>query len=140
MGKNRARFVAPTASILGKKLDIGEGTWIGFNCLIDAQVGSIKIGAGCDISSGAHIYTHSTHLRCTERGEKVVGPVVIGDHVFIGANSVVLPNTRIGHHSIVGALSVVKGDFPPNSLIVGTPAEVKRRLGGPTRLAGKGAK
>jgi acetyltransferase-like isoleucine patch superfamily enzyme len=125
---NRARFVASNATILGKNLEVGEGTWIGFYCLLDAQVASIKIGMKCDIASGVQIYTHSTHLRCTERGEKSIGNVEIGDYVFLGANSVILPGTRIGHHSIVGALSVVKGKFPPNSLIVGAPAKLKRKL------------
>jgi len=129
MGKtNDARFIAPSATLLGDKLEVGEGTWIGFNVLLDAQTEALEIGKWCDISSGAQIYTHSTHLRCTERGEKVIGPVQLEDHVFIGANSVILPDTRIGHHSIVGAMSVVRGDFPPNSLIVGSPAKVKRAL------------
>jgi len=128
LSKNNARFTAPNATLLGDKLSIGEGTWVGFYCLLDGQVDTLKIGRWCDISSGAHLYTHSTHLRCTERGEKVVGPVELEDHVFIGANSVVLPNTKIGHHSVVGALSVVKGVFPPHSLIVGAPAVVKRKL------------
>jgi acetyltransferase-like isoleucine patch superfamily enzyme len=139
LAKNRARFVAPNATLLGKKLDVGEGTWIGFYCLIDAQLASLEIGRGCDISSGVHIYTHSTHLRCTERGEKMVAPVKIEDHVFIGANSVVLPGTRIGHHSVVGALSVVRGEYDPYSLIAGAPATVKRRLEeghGPTASPG----
>ena len=127
--RNRARFVAENATLLGKKLSVGEGTWIGFYALLDAQVAPLKIGRWCDISSGVHLYTHSTHLRSTERGEKVVGPVEIGDHVFIGANSVVLPGTKIGHHSVVGALSVVSGEYPPNSFIVGAPAVLKGTLG-----------
>ena len=125
---NNARFVAPNATLLGKKLSVGDGTWIGFYCLVDAQMARLEIGKDCDISSGAHIYTHSTHLRCTERGKKVVGPVTLGDRVFVGANSVILPGTKIGHHSIVGALSVVKGEFPPYSLIVGAPARLKAKL------------
>jgi acetyltransferase-like isoleucine patch superfamily enzyme len=126
--RNKARFVAPNATLLGKKLKVGTGTWIGFYCLIDAQLADLEIGEWCDISSGVHIYTHSTHLRSIEMGEKVIGPVTLGDHVFVGANSVILPDTRIGHHSIVGALSVVKGEFPPHSLIVGSPARVKKSL------------
>jgi acetyltransferase-like isoleucine patch superfamily enzyme len=125
---NNARFVAPNATLLGERLRVGEGTWIGYYCLLDSQLAPLKIGKWCNISSGAHVYTHSTHLRCTERGEKVIGPVTLGDHVFIGANSVILPETSIGHHSIVGALSVVRGEYPPYSLIVGAPAKVKAKL------------
>ena len=126
--KNNARFTAPNATLLGDLLTVGEGTWIGFNCLLDGQAARLDIGRWCDISSGAQLYTHSTHLRCAELGDKVVGPVTLEDHVFIGANSVVLPDTKIGHNSIVGALSLVRGDFPPNSLILGSPARVKRTL------------
>jgi acetyltransferase-like isoleucine patch superfamily enzyme len=125
---NRARFVAPNATLLGEGLRVGEGTWIGYYCLLDSQLAPLRIGKWCNISSGAHIYTHSTHLRCTQRGDKVIGSVTLGDHVFVGANSVILPETRIGHHSIVGALSVVRGKYPPYSLIVGAPAKVKAKL------------
>ena len=129
MGLNKARFTAPNATLLGDKLSIGEGTWIGFYCLLDGQVSELEIGESCDLSSGCQIYTHSTHLRCVGLGEKIIGPVKIEDHVFIGANSIILPNTRIGHNSIVGALSLVQGDFPPHSLIVGSPARrAKKQL------------
>jgi acetyltransferase-like isoleucine patch superfamily enzyme len=114
--------------LLGDKISVGEGTWIGFYCLLDGQVGTLEIGQFCDLSSGCQIYTHSTHLRCAQLGEKIIGPVKIEDHVFIGANSVILPNTKIGHNSIVGALSLVQGEFPPNSLIVGSPAKLKKQL------------
>jgi acetyltransferase-like isoleucine patch superfamily enzyme len=125
---NKARFVAPNATLLGEKLSVGEGTWIGFYCLLDAQVAELEIGKSCDLASGCQIYTHSTHLRCVEMGDKVVGNVKIEDHVFIGANSIILPNTKIGHHSIVGALSLVQGEFPPYSLIAGSPAKLARQL------------
>jgi len=125
---NNARFVAPNATLLGERLRLGDGSWVGYYCLLDSQLASLDIGKWCDISSGTQIYTHSTHLRCTERGKKVVGPVKLGDHVFVGANSVILPETTIGHHSIVGALSVVRGKYPPYSLIAGAPAELKGKL------------
>jgi hypothetical protein len=56
----------PYCWITGKP-DIGEQTWIGAFTLIDG-LGGLKIGRGCDISSGAQILTHSTVRRClTER-------------------------------------------------------------------------
>lgn len=125
---NRARFTAPTATLLGERLEIGEGTWIGYNVVIDAQVSPVVIGKNCDISSGVLIHSHSTHLRCVRLDEKRSGSVILGDHVYVGPNVVVEPGTRVGSYSIIGALSRVRGVFPPRSFIVGNPAKVKSRV------------
>ena len=88
---------------------VGEGTWIGAFTVIDGS-GGLTIGKGCDISSGVHIYTHSSARRCVSaRAVRVVdtSPVVIGDHVFIGANAVVNMGVTIGSHAVVGAGAVV---------------------------------
>lgn len=121
--RNEARFIHPTVIILGEKIDIGRGTWIGPNVLLDAQLEKITIGEWCDISAGAQIYTHSTDERCVtgDLAKKVVGPVSIGDRCYLGPNSIVTCNTVIGPHSKVGALSMVKGRFGENSRIYGIP-------------------
>jgi carbonic anhydrase/acetyltransferase-like protein (isoleucine patch superfamily) len=118
----------PLAWIIGEPT-IGEGTWIGAFTLIDGR-GGLSIGRGCDISSGAHLLTHSSAWRCvTERKYNHVDewPTVIEDYVFVGENATVLMGVRIGHHSIVAAGSVVlQGTIvPPYSLIAGTPARVR---------------
>jgi acetyltransferase-like isoleucine patch superfamily enzyme len=112
--------------------EVGEGTWIGAFTLIDGR-GGLTIGRGCDISSGAHVLTHSSAWRCvTERAYDQVDerPTVIEDHVFVGENATVLMGVRIGHHSIVAAGSVVTEDtvVPPYSLVAGTPARVIRTI------------
>jgi acetyltransferase-like isoleucine patch superfamily enzyme len=112
--------------------EIGEGTWIGAFTLIDG-LGGLKIGKGCNISSGAQILSHSTVKRCvTERRHAAVDkkPTELGDHVFVGANAVVQMGARIGHHSVIGAGAVVLEDavVPPYSLVVGVPARVERDL------------
>jgi acetyltransferase-like isoleucine patch superfamily enzyme len=112
--------------------EIGEGTWIGAFTLIDG-LGGLKIGRGCNISSGAQILSHSTARRCvTERKHPGVDqkPTELGDFVFVGANAVVQMGARIGHHSIIGAGAVVLEDavIPPYSLVVGVPARIDRDL------------
>jgi acetyltransferase-like isoleucine patch superfamily enzyme len=112
--------------------EIGEGTWIGAFTLIDGQ-GGLKIGRGCDISTGAQLLTHSTVRRClTERRYNQVDrkPTVIEDYVFIGTNAVILMGSHIGHHSIVAAGAVVLEDtvIPPFSLVVGVPARRVRDI------------
>lgn len=114
--------------------EIGEGTWIGAFTLIDG-LGGLKIGKGCNISSGAQILSHSTARRCvTERKYPDIDkkPTELGDYVFIGANAVVQMGAKIGHHSIVGAGAVVLEDtvVPPYSLVVGVPARIARDIRG----------
>jgi acetyltransferase-like isoleucine patch superfamily enzyme len=109
---------------------IGSGTWIGAFTLIDGS-GGLTIGEGCDISSGVHIYTHSSAMRCVSgrRYDTVDrSPVRIGDRVFIGANAVINMGVTIGDESIIGAGAVVTGDVPPRSVAVGVPARVVGRV------------
>jgi acetyltransferase-like isoleucine patch superfamily enzyme len=106
--------------------EVGEGCWIGAFTLVDGS-GGLRIGKGCDISSGAQILTHSSMRRTvTEREWPDVdrAPTEIGDHCFVGTGAVVLMGSRIGHHSVIAAGAVVKefSDFPPYSLIAGVPA------------------
>jgi acetyltransferase-like isoleucine patch superfamily enzyme len=58
-------------------------------------------------------------------------PVVVGDNVWIGFDSVVLPGVTIGTGSVIGARSVVADDIPPYSVAVGNPARVVSRLAEP---------
>ena len=112
--------------------EIGQGVWIGAFTLVDG-LGGLKIGDGCNISSGAQVLSHSTARRCvTEREWDLVDkkPTELGDHVFVGANAVILMGARVGHHSIIGAGAVVTEDavIPPYSLVVGVPGRVVRSI------------
>jgi maltose O-acetyltransferase len=54
----------------------------------------------------------------------VGGDIIVGDNVWIGASSIVLPGINIGENSIIGAGSVVTKNIPPDSIAVGNPARV----------------
>lgn len=112
--------------------EIGPGCWIGAFTLIDGS-GGLRIGRGCEISSGAQILSHSSMRRCiSERRIATVerAATELGDHCFVGSNAVILMGARIGHHSVVAAGAVVKehSEFPPYSLIAGVPAVYKGRV------------
>ena len=109
---------------------IGEGTWIGAFTLIDGS-GGLVIGRGCDISSGAHIYTHSSVRRCVSgRTYAAVdrAPTTLGDHVFVGANAVINSGVTIGDGAVVGAGAVVTSDVPEFTVVVGVPARPVARV------------
>nr|WP_018353650.1 acyltransferase [Longispora albida] len=103
---------------------IGPGTWIGAFTVIDGS-GGLTIGAGCDISCGVQIYTHSTAKRCVsgrEYDQVDRAPVTIGDRVFLGANATVMMGVTIGEGAVIGAGAVVTKDVPPYTVVSGVPA------------------
>ena len=109
---------------------IGEGTWIGAFTVIDGS-GGLTIGAGCDIASGVHIYTHSSAARCVSgrrHPEVDRAPVTIGDRVFLGGNAVVMMGVTIGDESVVAAGAVVTRDVPPRTVVAGVPARPVSRV------------
>lgn len=115
----------PLAWIIGDP-EIGAGTWIGAFTVIDGS-GGLSIGDGCDISSGVHIYSHSSARRCVSGREfpQVERQAVsIGDRVFVGANAVINMGVSIGDEAVVGAGAVVTKDVPPRTIVAGVPARV----------------
>lgn len=113
----------PHAWIIGTP-QIGDGTWIGAFTVIDGS-GGLTIGRGCDISTGAQVYTHSSVRRCVSgHAYDVVdrAPTTIGDHVFVGANAVVNMGVTIGDRSVVAAGAVVTRDVPAATVVAGVPA------------------
>jgi acetyltransferase-like isoleucine patch superfamily enzyme len=113
----------PHAWIVGDP-EIGEGTWIGAFTVIDGS-GGLTVGAGCDISSGAHIYSHSSVRRCVSGRtfrEVERRPTRIGDRVFVGANAVVNMGVTIGDEAVVAAGAVVTRDVAARTVVAGVPA------------------
>ena len=116
-------------------IELGEDVWVGYFCLLDGS-GGLKIGNQVSISSGVHIYTHdSSNYRIyntekdSENGSHINrAPVVIGNNVQIGANSIVLKGVSIGNNVIIGALSLVNSDIPDNCIAVGNPCKVVKSL------------
>lgn len=75
-----------------------------------------------------HDYSFTTGLIAIDQMPKtdigILGPINIGNNVFIGMNSIILPGTTIGNNVIVGAGSIVRGTFPDNVVISGNPAKI----------------
>jgi len=122
--------------IRGKQfIEFGEDIWIGYFCLIDGS-GGLKIGNKVTIASGVHIYTHDSSnframdlLKDQQNGTHIKRePVVIGNNIQIGANSIILPGVTIGNNVIIGALTLVNKNIPYNSVVVGNPGKIIRKI------------
>lgn len=92
--------------------------------------GGIKIGNKVLIAPDVKICTanHSTDPVARANGEGNLYPVTIGDNVWIGAGSVILPGVTIADNCVIGAGSVVTSDTKPDSLYVGNPAVFKKKI------------
>lgn len=83
----------------------------------------IEIGDNVTMAPRVHILCHDASTKPFLNYTKI-GRVTIGDNVFLGAESVVLPGVRIGSNVIIGANSTVTHDIPENSVAVGSLARV----------------
>ena len=94
-----------------REITIGRKVFIGGNCKI--------------IDNDFHPLAASKRL--PQRPEDInKEPIIIGDECFIGTNSIILKGTTLGRNCVVGAGSVVNGNWPDNSIIAGTPARLIR--------------
>lgn len=82
----------------------------------------ITIGNNVTLAPRVHILCHDASTKHF-LGYTKIGRVTIGDNVFIGAGSVVLPGVKIGNNSIIGANSTVTHDVPDNMVYAGNPAK-----------------
>lgn len=110
-------------------LEIGECTFIGEFNNIRATGGRIIIGKYCNISqhcsliASNHSIKRGEYISLQDWDEKRTG-ITLGDDVWIGANSVVLPGVRIGNGAVIGAGSVVTKNIPEYAIAVGNPAKI----------------
>lgn len=81
----------------------------------------IEIGNNVTMAPRVHILCHDASTKAFLNHTKI-GRVTIGDNVFVGAESVILPGVTVGDNVIIGANSTVTCDIPSNTVVVGSPA------------------
>jgi carbonic anhydrase/acetyltransferase-like protein (isoleucine patch superfamily) len=139
---HKKAWVAPSADVVGN-VKIGKDSSIWFGVVIRGDVHKIRIGKRTSIQDLSMI--HVTHYKNPDMSDG--NPTIIGDDVtighkvmlhgctienscLIGMSTTILDGAVIGEGSIVGAHSLVTSNkkFPPNSLIMGSPAKVVKTL------------
>ena len=116
---------------------IGKNTMISLGAKIDVRRGKITIGDHCLITHGCYILSHDGAAHVIDAKDSGTGYVTIGNHVFIGVNSVVLRNVTIGDHAIIGAGSVVNKDIPEGAIAAGNPVKIIKQLEQPYKALPK---
>ncbi len=120
-----ATLVHSSAQVFTDEKNIGQGTIVQVNAVIDPQV---KLGENCVVGRTAVISHDSSVGNNTFVSPGVIlnGSVNIGDDCFIGTGSVVIQNINIGNSVVIGASSCVIRDAPDNCTLLGVPASVRK--------------
>ena len=108
------------------RVRIGDRTHVDQFCVLSG-LGGVHIGAGCAVSSGCLIYSHTNGFA---PGAPILdqpredAPVIIGDDVLVSAGVTILPGVTVGDHAVIGAGSVVRAPVPAWAIVAGVPARV----------------
>lgn len=133
------QITAPFFVDYGAFIHLGENCEINMNCVF-LDCNHIHIGNNVLIGPGVHIYAVFHPVKAAERlrpshaagafpfAVGLTAPVHIGNEVWIGGGSRIMPGVRIGNRSTIGAGSVVTKDIPDDVLAAGSPCRVLRTL------------
>lgn len=129
-GKSEGAFVNPPFYCdYGTHIEVGKNFFANYNCMI-IDVAKVKIGDNCQMAPNVAIYTagHPVHPVSRNSAYEYGIEVTIGDNVWIGGNTVILPGVHIGSNTVIGAGSVVTRDIPDWVVAAGNPCRVIRRI------------
>ena len=110
-------------------LFVGAGMTSGGTKVWIEDVG-VLVGEDCMASWGVYLRATDTHGIVDLRARRAInppGPVVLGRHVWLGQDVIVMPRVTVGDGAVLGARAVVTRDVPPCCVAVGSPARVVRR-------------
>jgi carbonic anhydrase/acetyltransferase-like protein (isoleucine patch superfamily) len=128
-------FLAETCAVIGD-VEIGEESSIWYSTVVRGDVMPIRIGARTSIQDNTVIHVTSDFSGttigndCTIGHSAIIHACTVEDLCLIGMGSILLDGVRIGRGSLVGAGALVTPgtDIPPGSLVIGSPARVKRTI------------
>lgn len=114
----------------GKNLHFGNRVYANFNFTVvdDGEIfvgDKVMFGPNVTIATANHPIEPSLREDCMQYNK----PVHIGENVWVGAGTVIVPGVTIGKNSVIGAGSVVVKDIPENVVAVGNPCRVLREIG-----------
>lgn len=110
---------------MGGGISIGSGSGLGVNCMVH---GPLEIGDKVMMGPDVVILTHTHNIDRTDipmgdQGSRVA-KVTIGNDVWIGMRSIIMPGVTIGNGAVIGAGAVVTKDVPDYAIVGGVPAKV----------------
>jgi acetyltransferase-like isoleucine patch superfamily enzyme len=129
-----ATKIASGVKIFGSQhhiLEVGKACYFGLNTIVEGYNAKVVIGDHVSFAQNVNLMSGSGP-NASEKMQLLFpiekGEVTIGDHTWIGASAIIMPNVTIGKCCIVAANSFVNQSFPDYVIIGGTPAKLIRTL------------
>ena len=126
IAEGRLCFEIPTfRTSWGYVIGNGNGSGLGVNCSVH---GPLEIGNKVMMGPDVVILTHTHNIDRTDipmgdQGSRVA-KVTIGNDVWIGMRSIIMPGVKIGNGAVIGAGAVVTKDVPDYAIVGGVPAKI----------------
>ncbi|MEG9328782.1 sugar O-acetyltransferase [Salinimicrobium catena] len=113
----------------GCHISIGENFYANYDCII-VDVCKVSIGSNVFFGPRVGLYTAAHPIDAAVRNTSLEygKPIVIGNNVWIGGNTVINPGVTIGDNTIIGSGSVVTKDIPEGVIAAGNPCKVLREI------------
>lgn len=130
LGESEDAFINPPFYCdYGSHIKVGKNFFANYNCTI-IDVAQVTIGDNCQLAPNVAIYTAGHPLHPVSRNSMYEYgiEVTIGDNVWIGGNTVILPGVHIGSNTVIGAGSVVTKDIPDWCVAAGNPCRVVKKI------------
>ena len=119
----KIRGEVPTEVLINLGMKVGKNFRRNEHCIIDnSHCWLITIGDDVVLAPRVHILAHDASM-WNALGYTKIAKTTIGNNVFVGAGSVILPGVTIGDNVVIGAGSVVSKDIESNTVVAGNPAK-----------------
>ncbi|MGV9003546.1 acyltransferase [Flavobacterium sp.] len=116
---------------LNFQLEVGENCYFGLDSIVEGFNAKVTIGNHVSFAQNVNLMSGSGP-NASEVMQRIFpilkGEVHIGNHTWIGASVVIMPNVTLGNYCVVAANSFVNKSFPDYSIIGGSPAKLIRTL------------
>lgn len=126
--KNIQKILTPTEIARNLGVKVGENFSVTGEVSYSSEPYLITLGDDVRISANVNFVTHDGGMHVIRQYKNIpadsFGKIVVGNNVFIGMNSIIMPGVTIGNNVIIGAGSIVTKDIPNNSVACGVPAKV----------------